>query len=721
MTEEEFDIEDAEDERQENPGQLTEWKKQPTVADLKHDLTESSASHSNQCDKISKWLDNLYVTGTAKVKPRAGRSQHVPRLIRKQAEWRYAALSEPFLSTRDIFKTSPVSWEDSKAAQQNELVLNNQFNTKINKRKFIDDYVRTATNEGTAVIKVCWDFVEETYQEEEPVYRYFLNPEIGESLQQIAQLREENPSAFETEVPPELKESLIRSEEEGQPIEAQMTGESQLVNKTRILRNQPDLEVCDYRRITIDPTCKGDMTKCRFIVHEYESSLDELQRDGRFKNLDKIGNADSDILAMPDSGVDEQFKFKDKARKQFTVKEYWGYWDIDGTGEVTAIVAAWVDDTFIRLEENPYPHKKLPFAVVQYLPVVRNSYGEPDGHLLEDNQKIAGALMRGMIDSMARSANGQMGIRKDALDATNRRKFDRGQDYEFNPSVDPRQGIYMHTYPELPQSAQFMYQMQNMEAESLTGVKAFSGGLSGDALGDVATSVRGVLDAASKRETGILRRLADGMVEIGRMILAMNAEFLEEEEVVRITNDDFVPIRRDDLAGNFDIHLAISTAEEDNAKAQELSFMLQTMGNGMDQGMRNMVMAEIAKLRKMPELAKRLEEYAPEPDPLAVEEQKLQIEKLKMEVGLLQGKVQESMAGAQLDAAKARQISSDADLKDLNFVEQESGVTQQRDLDKQRAQSEGNQELEKTKFGLKQRTLRSQQLHDYINKKSSDK
>lgn len=704
------------------PQPLVDWQNPPTVADLKGDMTEAETSADRHRQRISGWLDNLHVLGAAKVKARKGRSQHVPRLIRKQAEWRYAALSEPFLSTRNLFKAEPVTWEDSKAAQQNELVLNYQFNHKIKKRKFIDDYVRTATNEGTTIVKVCWDFEEEEIEEEVPVYQYFDSPTIRPILEQAIAYRESNPNGFYRDVPPEVQESLIRSEEAGTPIEAVPTGETRTQITTKTVRNQPDLEVCDYRRITIDPTCKGDMDKCRFIIHEFESSLDELHRDGRYKNLDKLGDAGKDVLAMADYGdEDGTFDFKDKPRKQITVREYWGYWDIHGTGKVLPIVAAWVDGTFIRLEENPYPHKRLPFVIVQYLPVVGNSYGEPDGHLLEDNQKILGALTRGMIDSMARSANGQMGIRKDVLDATNRRKFERGMDYEFNTQVDPRQGIYMHTYPEIPASAQFMYQLQNMEAESLTGVKAFSGGLTGDALGESVGNGRSVLDAASKREAGILRRLADGVTEIGRMVLSMNAEFLDDEEVVRVTNEQFVTVRRDDLAGRFDIHLTISTAEEDNAKAQELAFMLQTMGNNMDHGMVTTIMTEIARLRKMPELAKKIETYEPQPDPLAVEEQQLKIEKLKAEIAHLGGRTQESYAGAELDIAKAREASSNADLKDLDFVEQEAGVKQERELQLHGAQAEANMRLESHKAALTMESDQVKDLREYVKKKSSEK
>jgi hypothetical protein len=36
--------------------------------------------------------------------------------------------------------------------------------------------------------------------------------------------------------------------------------------------------------------------------------------------------------------------------------------------------------------------KKLPFISVQYLPTRKSIYGEPDGALLEDNQKIIGAV-----------------------------------------------------------------------------------------------------------------------------------------------------------------------------------------------------------------------------------------------------------------------------------------------------------------------------------------
>ena len=340
----------------------------------------------------------------------------------------------------------------------------------------------------------------------------------------------------------------------------------------------------------------------------------------------------------------------------------------------------------IRLEENPYPDKKVPFVTVPYLPVPGSIYGEPDGALLEENQRIIGATTRAMVDILARSANGQTGIKKGMLDVTNKRKFDKGEDYEFN-ETDPRLGFFMHTMPEIPQSAPLMIQYQNNDAEALTGVKSFSQGIGSQALGDVAAGIRGALDAASKRELGIMRRLAQGVIEIGRKFTSMNAEFLSEEEVVRITNEEFVTVRRDDLIGDFDIKLSISTAEADNQKAQELSFMLQTMGNTLPFEMSQMVLADIARLRNMPDLAKRIEGYQPQPDPLAQRKAELEIALLEAQIRETESKAIENQANAGYKQTHAANLQADTDLKNLNYVEQESGVKQARDVEKIESQS----------------------------------
>lgn len=710
---------------------MVDWKNPPTVANLKQDLLEATPYQQQQLAKIQTWLDNLNVTGSAKVKSTTGNSQVVPKLIRKQAEWRYSALSEPFLSTDDLFNVRPVTWEDRHAARQNELILGHQFNAVINKTAFIDEYVRTAVDEGVVIVKVGWEYEEEEYEKEVPVVEYQVNPELAPLHEQLAQMRQQSPSQYMTEVPEHLQQAHELSIQNGVPIEPVITGYA-WETQVRVLKNQPSLDILEARNVYIDPTCRGDLSKASFVIYSFETNLSQLKKDGRYKNLDKILVDENSPLAQPDhqasTGMGD-FKFADEPRKKLVAYEYWGYWDIDGSGIVKPFVATWVGATMIRLEENPYPDRALPFVVASYLPVRKSIYGEPDGALLEDNQKILGAVTRGMIDIMGKSANGQTGMRKDMLDATNRRKWQRGEDYEFNAGVDPRQGVHMHTYPEVPSSAITMVQMQNMEAESLTGVKAFSQGLSQQALGSVATSVRSVLDAASKRELGILRRLTKGIVDIGRKIIAMNQVFLSEEEVIRVTNDEFITIHREELSGDFDLRLTISTPEEDEAKAQELAFMLQTMGNNMDPSFSRMILSEIARLRKMPDLAKRIEDYQPQPDPLAQRKAELEVAMLEAQLQNEHAQAQQRMAGAQLDMArintedsKAANIQSDTDQKNLNFIEQESGVKQERELQKHGEQARAQGQMKLLDHQLKReendKERQFQLVRDYLSKKT---
>lgn len=703
------------------------WKKPPGLKDLKQDLTDATTAHDRQKGKIQGWLDNLHVTGSAKINTPKGSSSVQPKLIRKQAEWRYAALSEPFLAAEDMIDIQGRTWEDVESARQNKLLINHQLSTKIDKVKFIDDYIRAAVDEGTIIVRVGWEFEEREISKEVPEITFRPNPQMAPLYQELDAMQQDNPTGYQYEVPEELKAAHLRVQESGMPLEPIKTGGMVTEKTKKTIVNNPTVEVCDYRNVVIDPSCRGDFSKAQFVVYSFETSKSELRKEDRYENLDDINAENSSPLGDPDHDSDDNtdFNFSDDARKRIVAYEYWGYWDYDGSGVAKPFVCTWVGDTMIRLEESPYPDGKLPFVVVPMLPVRNSVYGEPDGELLIDNQKIIGAVTRGMIDIMGKSANGQMGVRKDALDATNNRKFQQGRDYQYNGGVDPRMAFYMHTYPEIPQSAQYMLDLQNMDAESMTGVKSFNSGISSNGLGDVATGIRGALDAASKRETGILRRLSRGMSDIARKIIAMNQEFLEDEEIIRVTNETFVAIRRDALAGDFDLKTDVSSLEEDNVKAQELAFMLQTMGPNGDPMIAMKILTKIARLRKMPDLAKDFENYQPQPDPIGEQIRMMELEKLRAEIAQIQGKAQESQSDVQLNMAKANesmakagQIKADADLKNLDFVEQESGVKQEREKELYGEQARSNERLEAFKHDLKVTEKRGELLQEYLSSKA---
>nr|DAT97809.1 MAG TPA: Portal protein [Caudoviricetes sp.] len=680
------------DNSQLQPKKLTSWKNEPTIEVLKRDFEASKQTHIVQANKVIRWNDIRNVTGKSKPVKIKGRSSIQPKLVRRQAEWRYPALSEPFLNSEKIFQVNPRTFEDLDAAKQNEILLNYQFDVKLNKVKFIDDYVRTVVDEGSCIVQVGWERLTTKEKQVVPVYSYYPaeDEEALAILNQALELKQKNPREYNENIDEAIKASIDYSQQNGgEPVLAHQVGEQEvLVDK--VIENKPTVEILNTLNVYVDPTCNGDLDKALFIIKSFETNQAECKKAGIYKNLDKVNwagnnpNSDGDHYTSADENFNE-----DLIRKKVVAYEYWGFYDINGTGSLTPIVATWIGSVMIRMEENPFPDGKLPFVIIQYLPVRNSVYGEPDCELLEENQQIMGAITRGLVDILGRSANAQQGFAKGMLDPLNKRRFENGEDYEFNPNLSPQTGYIEHTFNELPQSVLAYVQMLNADAEALTGVKSFSGGMSGDAYGQVAAGIQGAIDAATKRETAILRRLAYGVSEIGNKIIAMNAVFLSEEEVIRVTNKQFITIKREDIKGNFDLKVDINTAEVDQAKAQDLGFMLQTLGPNMDPMITMKILAEIADLKRMPTLAEELRNYQPKPDPIEEAKRQLEVEEEKAKINFI--------------TQRANKLIADTNKVNVETNQIASGAQQSFELAKQAAQARANQNLEITKALVKNR------------------
>ena len=617
-------------------------KKSELLSALKADLKASDTLRLEWFNKIAEWRNET--VGREYGNEVKGKSRIVSKDIKKQLDWMLPTLADPFLSTSDIIKCSPITFEDVLSARQNELILNTQFCRKFPRYNFLMKALKVLATEGTLVVQTGWD-----YEDEE----------------------------IET-----MAETVMEDEITGEEYIA-MTKQK----TTRIKKNQPTAVVCRNEDIYIDPTCMDDMDKCQFVIHRYETDLSTLKADGRYKNLEKVAATEGnnrDYGFYPEDHT--YFDFKDKARKKMVVYEYWGNYDVNEDGVAEPIVCAWIGNTIIRLQSNPYPDNKPPFLVVPFNAVPFQMHGDSLASVIGDNQKVKTAIIRGIMDNMANSNNGQLGMRKGALDISNRKKFLEGKNFEYNGSPND---FWQGSYNQIPGSAFDVLTIMNNEIESQTGVKSFSGGITGSSLGSTATGARGALDATATRRISLVRNISENLIKpLMRKWMAYNYEFLEDEEVVRITNEEFVPVRRDDLYGNIDIDISISTAEDNSAKSQELSFLLQTMGPNQDFEINKLLMGEIARLSRMPELEKKIKEHQPTQDPAAEQMKQIEIERLQLENEKIKADIKDKLARAgenevdrvvkmnkaKKDDAAARKISSEADKLDLEFLMKNEGA-----------------------------------------------
>jgi hypothetical protein len=620
-------------------------KKGELLSALKADLKAAELLKREQDSAIWKWKAEY--NGDPYGNEQKGKSAIVSRDIKKQSEWQHATIVDPFVSTANIIKCTPITFEDTEAARQNELLLNTQFCRKFDRYNFMSKAVKVLDQEGTLVIQTGWD-----YEDKEVTT---------------------------------IAETIVID-----PISGQEAIVEQEVTETVVIKNQPTAKVCRNHDIYIDPTCQDNLDNAQFVIYRYETDLSTLKKDGRYKNLSKIdtsgtGTYDHDYLNTPPDHT--FFRFSDDARKKHVVYEYWGNYDINGDGIAEPIVCAWINDTIIRLQSNPYPDGKPPFIVVPFNSIPFKIHGEANAELIGDNQKVKTAIIRGIIDNMAQSNNGQVAVRKGALDQINRKKFIAGQNFEFNGTPND---FWQGSYNSIPGSAFDMIGLMNNEIESVTGIKSFSGGINAGSLGATATGARGALDATATRRMNIVRNIAENLVKpLIRKWMSYNSEFLEDEEIVRVTNSEFVPVRKDDLEGRIDLDISISTSEDNAAKSQELSFLLQTLGPNEDPAIRRTIMADIMDLMRMPEQAERIRNYQPQPDPLQEQLRQMELEKLMLENEKLKADIADKMARANentidaelkknkaaVEAAKARKLISEADMTDLKFIKEDEGFS----------------------------------------------
>ncbi len=719
---------------------LTNWKNEPTLEDLMYDYKGAEDYRNHVVAQIEQYRTDMNGGDPLPKHLRErGKSTVQPLVIRKMAEWAYPTLEEPFMSTYDVFSVQPTGPEDANKAYNSGLWLNWAFNVQVDKTKLITEIVRTVYDEGTVIVKDGWatEYDEKEVEAVEVVYGDA--DESYEAIKNMVQLGK---------IDQIQAQALI---ETGEPVPI---GKKVIKKKVKcVVSNKPTLEVVDNTNVVVDPTCEGDIQRARFIIHEYDEDFSTLKAQeyqeytavdpitgeekkvgsGLYKNLDKI-DLDSDSEDVSSGTVSDtkqfgdSFHFKDKARKKIKIKEYWGYWDIDKDGEVEPIIAVWAGDTMIRLAKNPFPHKELPFSIARYMPRKKEVFGEPDAKLLKENQDTVGVYTRAMHNQTITNSLGQKLVDETLFSSPSQwQAFNKGLNARFRNGADPSRMIWTSKIEPIDGSIFNMITYQKQDAESLTGQKAFQQGVTGDSLGTSVGGIRSALDATAKRKLSILRRISEELLRNVARHMLLNAKvFLDDSVMVKLSDGEFQEFDRSNLDVDFDLRIEISTPEKDQDTSNKLSYMMQTMGPNLPFELTQLLMAKWAKLNKVPDVAKAIEEIEPpKPDPMEEEMRQLQLENERLKNELMKADIGEKadksdklradtaktyatkdnldaytyetmaryndapvhttkvMADAEVAMAKAKKLESDRDVVDKKFIDEATGVDRQRQIEDQ--------------------------------------
>jgi len=607
---------------------------------LKADFKASEVVKNDNDANVETWekvnTSKPYGTETAH------KSKYVSDMTQKLLNWQIPSIVEPLVNSQDLINCKPFTHLDTAIAEQEQSILTFQLLQTMDHYAFITNLVTDIARKGTCFVKTGWEFKEELQEVEEPVFS--IDPITGEQVQ---------------------------------------IG-TQSVDKMVTLINRPTRSIRNLLDIRMDPTCKGNIGKAAFVIDTFKTNMSELKSDGRYSNLDKVVIASSDDEERTNRDTeDPSFNFEDNARKEIIVHEYWGNYDLNGDGITEPIVVAWVGDVIIRKEDNPLPGQAIPFVKAVYTNKTDEIYGEPLAALTGKKQHIDSILMRGIFDDMKLANNGQTGTKKGFTDEDNLRKMKQGLDFEYNTTMAD---VFEDSYKGLNQSVFNVLDRNAQDGESMTGVSAFNHGSGGNALGSSAAAVNATTTSSAKREMHIVRGIAETcLIPMLKMFSQYNSTFLTPEEVERITDKPYVEVNEE---SSYNIKMTLESAETRAAKAQSTGFVLQTMGPSMPQQSQQLLLARYMKLVGEPDIAYMIEN--PQPDPAQEEAaqkaayiQDLEIKKLEAEIANEIAKGNENAVDVELKKAKTREINSGADLKDLDYLEQEQGIPHQRELEKQ--------------------------------------
>lgn len=567
---------------------LTDWVNKPTLTELKEDYDAGQTAYKEQVTRLDKWAE---LHNPPKMERKDLQSTVTPKSIKKAFEWGVSSILNNLLETADMYSAKPLGANDTALSMQEVKILNSQMNG-LKKVQFMEKFTRTVLSEGSAFIKIQW---------------------------------------------------LYEDEDDGQ-------------GGVNIIKNQPDLQVVSSRQILLDPYATS-FEDIDYLVETYETSISSLTKKGFYKNLDKLkarvkeGYVEDSVSKTNPTAVTETPTTESNnqvVRKKIEVKEYWGYYDIYDTNELVLIKASWALDTLIELKvvamDSP------PYELCNYNIDLDMILGHPDAEALEDNQKVIGAITRGVLNILARSSNGQIGLAEDFLSDSEILNFNAGKPYKFNPSIPPERGLYMHKYEDIPDSALVILQQQYQEMESTTGIKIYGSGANASSFGDTATGVNTVTAGLGKREGNVLNRFGECLNTVGKRIIRLNSLLLSPQEKSEYTDAQPIPYPKNDAMLMKSINLTLNSSETEALKGNQLMTLSQTVAPTMPPELQKMLVANILKLYNLPDMAKQLEEQDNAPDPIQQQMQEMAVNKSMLDLELLKAQISNETAKAQENA-----------------------------------------------------------------------
>ena len=341
--------------------------------------------------------------------------------------------------------------------------------------------------------------------------------------------------------------------------------------------DDPTLENVNIYDFFVDPRATSIQT-AEWAIHRFHKTIDELKESGLYKNLNKLEDYLTNKTERSDSDKKRhEHAFGSQGEDDSTVDkvEVLEMWDKNG---MTVLGAR---NVVIREKERPFWHGRIPFVrLVDHL-VSQEFYGKGEVEPVIKLQHALNTIQNQSIDNKTQSLMPMWKI--------------YGEIDENELIARPNGVVHMTSATDIAEKLESQDMTRNA-VEEMSNVKSdiqqalgiydyTKGAESG--VNKTATGIGLVQEAANARFAHKIQLLEESLKEMGTLVISLYQQFMTSERVIRVVGkngEDYVRLKPQDIAGNYDIDVESGSTRPINKEAerQDIVNLKQLMGDIQD-------------------------------------------------------------------------------------------------------------------------------------------
>lgn len=301
------------------------------------------------------------------------------------------------------------------------------------------------------------------------------------------------------------------------------------IDKTdkQVLRNQPVLVHVPNKDLLI-PLSAVSIKEAPIVAHRmrmYERDLLIREDNGLYKNVrDRVLASEDSKIDSYDATRNEIADTTPSVPVPYTIYECWFDYDLEGDGVYQPLLATYhpLTRTLLRIQPNPYNHKRKPFREIIYFPRHDRFHGIGMATQLEQLQEEITALHRQRIDN-GTVANTKMWT---VLAGSRADQSFQGVAPSLKILVDSHDEIQSLDLGEINASAFENERLAMQYAQQRSGVSDFLSGMDIANKGrTTATQTVTALQEARTRFNWSLEQVRDAIADLAEMITDLYQQF----------------------------------------------------------------------------------------------------------------------------------------------------------------------------------------------------